>query len=263
MSDSGNGDKGPTRPKILPVSRINSGGQSKFRSAKCFQEIDRRIRLGWSTSDLVVAIHEEFNECTDVKDGYLKKLVDDYRRTIPPSELVGAAVNSAVARNATRTLVDGLNEIQELERLYRLQAERLEMAWANEKKFNMTFPNTGKEVFVAMKIVKQSADLKMDLGLLRRQIGTVEVTGRLAADATERYGKDFIGKVIADPDSRHKVLFLAERLMNLTARASIDAVGVIGEAIQAERAAENADEDVIDVIPVDIPLIGDGESNDD
>ena len=98
-----------------------------------------------------------------------------------------------------------------------------------------------------MKLLRQSAELKMDLGIVKRQLGTMEVTGQLAADAGDRYGKDYIGKVIADPDSRRKVLGLAERLLALGAKASIDAIAMIGEVADKKREQETAVENIIDV----------------
>ena len=232
--------KDDRRPKIRPISRDTVSMYSKLKSCRCFPEIDRRLRLGWSTADLVKVIREEQDECTDLSEKYVAKMIDSYRASIPPAELSMTSANSLVARNATKKVAEGINELAELEKLYKIQLDRIEMGVSNEQKIGMLMQQSGKEVFVAMKILKQSADLKMDLGLVKRQLGTMEVTGQLAAEATERYGNESIGRVIADPDSRRKVLNLAHRLMSIGAEASIDAVALLGAASDAEPAPVEA-----------------------
>lgn len=224
---SNNRDDGTRKPRLMPVSRQNTG--NKFMTCQCFSEIDRRIRLGWTTTALVKSIQEEFGELKELSPIYLKKLLDEYRASIPPAELSMLSSNSMIARNATKKIADGINELDELEKLYKIQMDRINIDYDKEKMLGKLMNNTGREVFVAMKILRQSAELKMDLGLIKRQLGTMEVTGQVAAEVTERYGKDSIGKVISDPDSRRKVLGLAERLFQLGAKAGIDVADTLGK----------------------------------
>jgi hypothetical protein len=259
----GNGKNKNTgrKPVIRPVSRITSGPLGKLRSTHCFPEIDRRIRLGWSVSDVADMIQEEYKECTDTSKKYLRKLLDDYRKSIPPAELSMTSSNSLISRNATKVVAQGIDELIELEKLYNVQYRRIMMEVGNEEKINKLFPNTGREVFVAMKLLRQSAELKMDLGLVKRQLGHVEVTGQLAADVSDRYGKDSIGKVISDPESRRKVLGIAERLIQLGAKASLDAVEMLGQAAQERRALERGN--IIDVEAVEVAKDAEEPSQED
>lgn len=233
-------DKAPERPhkpRIRPVSRITSGTYSKLRSARCFTEIDRRLRLGWSCADLARAIHEEFDELRDTSVKYLRKLIERYRSSIPPAELSMMSSNSFIARTATSKIANGIDELSEIERLYAIQMKRINIDLKNEETINKLFGSTGNEIFIAMKLLKQSADLKMDLGLTKRQLGSVEMTGQMAAEIGQRHGNENLGKVMADPSSRRKVLSIAERLMALAERAGIDAVQVI-DAESTEVAVE-------------------------
>lgn len=261
MQDEGN-DGNDRKPRIRPISRITSSPLNKLKSARCFQEIDRRLRLGWSTGDLARMVHEEFGELQDISLKYLKKLIDKYRLSIPPAELSMTSTNSVVSRNATKKVAEGLNELDEIERLYDIQMKRIDIGVSNEEKIKMLLPNTGKEVFVAMKLLKQSADLKMDLGLVKRNLGTMEVTGQLAAEVTERYGRDAIGKVISDPDSRRKVLGLAERLIALGTKAGIDAVDIMGDSLVKDANPSLVDKgSAIEAVSAEVP-IRDGDDND-
>jgi hypothetical protein len=237
------------RPTLRPVSRDTTAGPlSRLRGSKCFQEVDRRLRLGWSTSDIVRMIQEEYGELKDLSTGYVRKMVDEYRSSLPPTELALSS-NSRVVRSATKRLAEGLDELAELEKLYEIQFKRIQIDFENEQKINKLLNGTGREVFVAMKLLRQSAELKMDLGLVKRQLGTMEVTGQLAAEIGERYGRDSIGKVIADPDSRRKVLGIAEKLLALGAKASLDAVEVLGQAAEEAQEEAASESKIIDVTP--------------
>ena len=250
------------RPRIEPLSRPKDG-LSAIRECKCFQEVDRRLRLGWSPSDVARMIQDEYGECEDLGFKYLKGLVEKYRDTIPPAELAGVPYNPLVAKKASIALATGVDELEELNKLYRMQMERIEIDFQNEKRINKLFSTTGREVFVAMKILSQAAELKMDLGLTKRHMGTMEVTGQMAAEVSDRYGKDSIGKVIADPDSRRKVLGIAERLLALGAKASIDAVEIIGSTMQNMGSNEDApDGKIIDTEAVPLGLLESSESSD-
>lgn len=247
MSD----DEKPTRkPTIRPVSRVTSGPLSKLRNAECFAEIDRRLRLGWSTSALAEAVQEEFQECREISVNYLKKMIDQYRQSIPPAELSMTSSNSLVARNATKKVANGLDEFEELDWLYSVQKKRIEMDFAIEGRVGKTFDKLHREMYVAMKLIKQISDLKMDLGLSKRQLGTMELTGQIAADASARHGSDAVGKVITDPESRRKLLGLADKFMAFASKASVDAIAealdqkeIIDVAIDANPTNGNEEDD--------------------
>lgn len=201
--------------------------------------------MGWSSSDLAKFIQEESNELVGLSPSYVRKMLDEYRRTIPPAELLLTTQNTKVANNATQKVVSGLQELDELNRLYEIQMQRISIDVENEKKINKLFQTTGREIFYAMKILKQSSDLKMDLGIAKRQLGEVSVNGQAAVQIADRYS-DGIGKVMTDPDSRRKVLGMVEALMSLGSKANIDATEIVSSAVSY------ADHNVIDAEGVEV-----------
>lgn len=251
-------EKNNTKPRIKPVSRITQSKYARLKNSSFFPEIDRRLRLGWGPNDLARAIHEEFNEFRDTSVKYLVKLITRYRDSIPTAELA-VGFPSTVIKRATDTMTKGLNELDEIERLYQIQMDRIEIDYGNEKNINKLLPNTGNEIAVAMKLLNQSANLKMDLGLIKRQVGAVEVNGQLAAEVTDRYKNDTVGKIISDPDARKKVLNIAERLLAIGAKVGMDAASMVNKS----RDPIENDGNVID-IDVDQPVLSDGsqEQND-
>jgi len=189
-------------------------------------------------------VQEESQELVHLSPAYVRKMLDDFRKTIPPAELLLTTQNTTVAMNAAHKVANGMEELQKLNDLYDLQMDRIKIDVENEKKINKLFQTTGREIFYAMKILKQTSDLKMDLGLAKRQLGEVSVSGSAAVQISDRY-TDGVGKVMADPDGRRKVLGMVETLMALSAKANLDATEIVRSA------TEFAEDDIIDVESVD------------
>jgi len=192
-----------------------------LKDCRCFEEVERRLRLGWTGKEIVKFIQEEQEELTDLSPKYVKKMVDEYRQSIPPGELALTSQNHQIVRHANRRMANGLNELDELEKLYKKQYRRIKIDFGNEKRINKLLPNTGREIYYAMRILKESADLKMELGIAKRQLGEVSVTGEGAVQISNRYN-DGVGKVMADPDSRRKVISLVTLLTNMSDKGVID-----------------------------------------
>jgi hypothetical protein len=95
----------------------------------------------------------------------------------------------------------------------------------------------------------------MDLGLSKRHLGKMDVEARLLADVAVQYNKPEVQNVLANPQSRKKVLGLAERLMSRAAVA----------LAQGEKGLDRPD--VIDVPsdPKNVPVEGNllGEDSED
>lgn len=228
------------RPPIRPVSREPRKAATTLQDCRCFDEVERRIRLGWSAPDLVKFVQEESGELTHLSATYVQKMINEFRGSIPPAELLLTTQNTNVAVHAAQRLSNGMYELEKLHEMYDLQMDRIKIDVENEKKINKLFPSTGREIFYAMKILNQASELKMNLGIAKRQLGEVSVTGAAAVQIADRYSEG-VGKVMSDPDSRRKVLGMVETLMMVGARAKLDAAEIVASA------AQFVDGDVIDV----------------
>lgn len=222
MSDEKKPKRGPRRPSIRPVSREDPPkGVAALKACRCIDEVERRIRLGWSSADLVKMIQEEYGELTHISEKYCARLIEMFRGELPPADLMLTSKNSTMARHAQRQVVSGLNELEELEKLYKMQMRRIDIDVGNETNINKLFPTTGREIFVAAKLLKQSADLKLDLGLYKKKLGTVEISEG-AIDVGTRTGSQTIGQVLADPDSRKKVGDMIKSLVQMGDKLPLD-----------------------------------------
>jgi hypothetical protein len=246
----------PTKKnRIRPVSR--QIGQTRIRELKCFKEVYDRILDGWPLNSIARFIQVQCNECTDLTAAGLVSTLDDFRKTIPPAELTKKRI-TPVYLNAVNEVEKGLDELAEMEKLYRLQMDRVAIDVKNENNIKKLLPTTGQEVRIAREILSNYADLKMDLGLSKRHLGQVDVDARLLADVAVRYQKPEVATVLNDAQSRKKVLGLAERLLSLKAKNfEVTPVEVVGEPTGDKQ--DSVEDEVL--LPGD-PLDGPGEDVD-
>ena len=127
---------GTRRPPIRPVSREPKKAAAALHDCRCFEEVDRRIRMGWSSQDMVKFIQEESQELVHLSAGYVRKMVDDFRKTIPPAELLLTTQNTTVAMHSAQKVANGMEELAKLGELYDLQMDRIKIDVENEKKIN-------------------------------------------------------------------------------------------------------------------------------
>ena len=211
------------RPSVKPVSRETPKGVEALKKCKCFKKVDKQVRIGAATADIARMVQEDEGELLHLSRTYVTHLIKMYRTNLPPMELMVSSKSPRIARNAQRKVEEGLNELKELEKLFAMQISRIDIDFGNEKKINKLFPTTGREIYVAAKLLKQSSDLKSSLGIYKKQLGQLEITTKAAIAVTERYQDDSLGRVIQSPDSRRKVLGMVQKLMAASVK-SVDAV---------------------------------------
>lgn len=196
--------------RVRPVSR--EPRFQKIRSLRCFHEVHRRLVDGWSTDRVATFIQQEAKEYLDVRHESLRVMLGEYRQTIPPHERA-APILPSQARVA-EAVKDGLDELRELEQLYAMQMERIKIDFQNENTIKKLMPSMTQEMRAAREILSDIAQIKMDLGLNKRHLGTVDVDAQVTAVAAS-YSPG-VGKVIGNPESRRKLLGIAERFVALT-----------------------------------------------
>jgi hypothetical protein len=167
---------------------------------------------GWSTDRVATFIQQEAKEYLDVQHESLRVMLGEYRQTIPPHERA-APILPSQARVA-EAVKDGLDELRELENLYAMQLKRIEIDLKNEETIKKLMPSMTQEMRAAREILSDIAQIKMDLGLNKRHLGTVDVDAQVTAVGAA-YSPG-VGKVIGNPESRRKLLGIAERFVALT-----------------------------------------------
>ena len=210
-----------------PTFRVKSEeAETRFkalRDLECFEAVRDRMLAGWTISQLVHFVHEEMEEGKDIAPTALFQMLDGYRKTIPPADFVsqqppGDIVQqrmSKVHQSAIKKLKEGLNELDELQNLYETQMERIRIDLEAERTNGKLFPSMSQEVRIAKELLESSSRLKHELGLTKKHLGHLDVEARFVQDAHTKFGNDSVKRVLENPESRRRVLGLAERFLAL------------------------------------------------
>jgi hypothetical protein len=206
------------RRRARSISRATDKHQ-KLRALKCFDEVFSRLREGWPLSELARYIQEDKKEYVDVSRAGLVSVLTDFRASLPPGELIKKRIPQAFL-SAKKEVEEGLDEIKELEALYRMQLERVKVDLETEKKIKKLLPTMTSEIKEARQILESVANLKMDLGLQDRAPQkhevNVEVDETLEQDLSQHFGNPTVKKVLDNPESRYRVMGTVERFLRLT-----------------------------------------------
>lgn len=191
------------------------------RNLKCFPEVHKKlVEEGVPLRVIARYVQGERNEMTNLAESTVINHLHNYRNSIPAAQRAGPL--NVVFEKAADQVMEGLDELQEMQRLYKIQMQRIEIDFQTEKNIKKLLPSMTQEIKAAREILSNSAQLKMDLGLAERHLGKVDVDVEttLLEDVTEKYANSpSVTKVLDSGDSRRRVLGLAERLLSIADRA--------------------------------------------
>ncbi len=200
--------------KVKPRSRDASNKFLKLKSLKCFKEVHQRILDSWPLSKVATYVQSERQEYTDVTNGSLIAVLQEYRASLTPGMLLSKTPLLPSFGKALDDVKEGLDELAELERLYRIQIDRIELNYKKEQAIGLLLTTMTPEIRAAKDILQARAQLKMDLGLDSRHLGTAEVNVEVTstADHVAKYGET-AAKVLDNDDSRRKLLGIANQFL--------------------------------------------------
>ena len=208
---------------VRPVSRETKF--SRIRKLNCFEGVKERLLAGWPPSEVARYVQEDNEEYTDVKRETLSRVLKEFRSSIAPVEAIEAIPPPDIVQQRTgpylQQLVNkvrtGIDELSELENLYRIQMDRIGMGLNGETSGSTPKLTTTmtQEIRVAKELLESSARLKMDLGVKKRHLGALEVESDFIGDVDAKFGNKAVQKVLSDPKSRSKVVHLAEKIMSM------------------------------------------------
>lgn len=192
----------------------------KLRAMACYQEVYERICAGWPLAQVARFIQEERKEYTAISHHGLEQQLAEFRKGMPPGDLVQKRFPE-VFDEAKKKVEEGIDELKELEELYRIQMHRVGVDFGTEKGIGKLMPSMTGEIREARNILKDMADLKLEMGVLGRaprgvdvNVG-VEVEATLSEGVMAKFGDGAVAKVLEDPESRRKVMGVMERFLRL------------------------------------------------
>lgn len=218
--------RSPTGSTRRMAPRSRKTGFVKLRAMVCFPEVHDKLCKGWPLNQLATWIQEEQQEYTDVEHVSLVKVLQNYRDSIPAGERSKYALSKSHLA-AIAQVEDDIDEMREMIKLYRRQERRMEIDGKVEEQIGKLLPTMTQDVRVTLEILNRIAQLKMDLGVNERHLGTVDLEAQMLAGVEERYAGTDVGTVLTDPKKRRRLLNIAEHALSLSKRG----VGIEGELV--------------------------------
>ena len=189
--------------KLSP--RDNPRAYKRLKALSFYDELDKRIKANIAIEELARWIQEDKVQLVDMKRESLVRQLYRYKSEIPPGEI--AEVEPLFFAKAIERMKRGVDEIEELEKLYLFQLNRISMDAETEQKINKLFPGMFKEIQLAADLLDKMMEKKMELGILSKEPEKFNVTGGIGT-------LDLTGGAEFDDDTRTRMGMLAGKLID-------------------------------------------------
>lgn len=191
---------------------INHQRFAKFRALKSYTEAHKKLVDGMPISEIARWLHEDQKEYTEVARISLVTILTEYRKAVPRSQFIQRF------KDASQDLISdeelkSFDALCELEKLYRIQLERISIDFNTERRINKLFPSLTQEMRTAREMLSSYIEHQMDLGVTQRQLGKIDIDAKLVADVKRSYGSEDIAKALSKPESRQKMLNVSDKLL--------------------------------------------------
>ena len=190
-------------------AKSSSNAFKRLKELPFFDELDRRIKMNIAVEELAKWIQEDRMQMTDIKRDSLVRQLYRYKAAIPPGEI--AEVEPMFFAKSIEKLKRGVNEIEELEKLYLFQLRRISMDGATEEKINKLFSGMNKEIQLAADLLNKLIEKKMELGILSREPQKFSFTGGIGTMDLSQNGE-------LDDDTRVRMGMVAGKLVNMLSK---------------------------------------------
>jgi hypothetical protein len=265
----------PLREPIRPTQR-DDGSVSKFHGLACFEELREQVIKGIPIPEVARWLQVDKGVfTTDTRENVVRALYR-FKSRIPPSEkevITPVAAQAAIERTLTKAAV-GLDEVQELERLYHLQMERIRIDVGKEIENKKLNGSTANDIRLAMDMLSKSAAIKIDLGVGGKKSDGVDASKSMSALQARHAGSP-VQAVLGNPEARRRVLHTANTIIAFIGgdgdraallQSLLQSTDKAEEPIPAESVIDAAtipeqEPDALDEVGSDVPEEGAGEDS--
>lgn len=162
------------------MSRKNGKKPSKsafkdLRAMPCYKEMSEKIKADIAVEDVAKWLQEDMFQQLDIKRESLVRKLYRYKASLPPAEIVKEP--PLYVQKAVEKLKRGVNELEEMEKLYLLQLKRISMDAETEERINKLFSTTSNEIRLAVDILNRMVETKMELGIMDKAPERLDVSG--------------------------------------------------------------------------------------
>lgn len=180
----------------MAKKKAKSHAFKDLKAMPCFDEFDKKVKAGIALEEVGRWLQEDMFQQMDIKRDSLVRKLYRYKASLPPAEIVKEP--PIYVQKAIEKMTRGVNEIEELEKLYLLQLRRISIDADTESKINKLFSSTGGEIKIAADLLNSMMEKKMELGILSKAPEQLEVTGNfgvsnLLSEDTDEQTKAKIG----------------------------------------------------------------------
>lgn len=191
----------------------------KLFGLRCWELADKKIKAGIALEEVGRWIQDDMLEYRDAKRDSLIRALYRYKGVLAelyPDEV--AEIKPSVVDDLVAEMRRGVDELEELEKLYLLQLKRIGIDVKTETTINKLFKTTSVEMQTAMQILAKRMEIKQKCGLVATVPDRVDVNNRnltvgvhVPAGAIE---------VPIDDEKRLKLGVVAEKLFSALTKAS-------------------------------------------
>lgn len=209
---------------------------AKLKQSPSYQEVHDKICAGVAIERIAEWLQEEKGEFTNIKRPSLVRQLYRYKESIPATKLADAGLPSHLWKKI-EGMKRGVNELEELEKLYLLQLQRIALGVDTEEKIKFLNKAIRKELELAADLLGRMAELKMKLGLYDEAPTKFHLTGEFThREALEKL----------DPDQRRKLGEATQPLLEILRKKVAELVSQnSGSALPAGEEIQDAEYEVV------------------
>lgn len=174
---------------VVPVRQSGTGTPStkgskvtlkkkfpKLFGLRCWEMAQEKIKAGVALEEVARWIQEDMLEYGDSKRESLSRQLYRFKSELPESEIVRE--KPTYVDEATSKMRRGINELEELEKLYLLQLKRISLDASTEERINKLFKTTNREIELAQSLLVKRLEMKQKMGLVDTIPQAFDVTQR-------------------------------------------------------------------------------------
>lgn len=206
------------RIQALPATKyphwVQDSFVQKIRQLDCFEQVREWLIEGLPAGEVARRLVDQgyYSELSIIT---VQAYVTHYRATIPPWAFISRR-HPTQYLNAVKAADHGIDVLKEMADLIRLQKKRVEIGFQREQQFGLLSSGMEKNVAVTATLISQFAEMKERLGLSEHQIQQ-NLPPDVVKDVDWKhvYGRESVAKVLGNPESRARVVQVAERLLDM------------------------------------------------
>jgi len=217
----------------------------KLRASPCFKEAHDKLEAGIAAEKVAAWAQDERNCYDGIKRDSLVRALYRYKKSEVPvtaAQIVASAdphtgKPALTVWNRIQGMERGLNELEELEKLYILQLTRINRGVTIEETINFTNKDVRRDVELAKDILTTMTELKMKLGVYKQADHNLNITA--SVQSTHHQVIESL-----DPSSRKQLGGVARTLLEQLTKALPPAA--IPEGIPAGGKVVEADYELVE-----------------